>query len=72
MFHALGRHAVRLAPEGQLDLSAGVIAGFLPDGFVDRAIARDHAGAWFVADQRTAQEHCAKHDLPPVSVTRDP
>ena len=53
MLDSLGRHAVGFAPEGELDVSGGALAGFVAAGFVGYTIAavgsaaRRRRRAWY-------------------------
>ena len=62
MLEALGRHAVRFAPQGKLNVGGRVLAGLGGDGLVGGTIAG--AGIrWGLANDRqsTSKQDCVEH-----------
>ncbi len=62
MLDSLGREAVRFAPECELNMGGGVLAGFGTGHFVSSTISRGRLGGFAaVAEHGTAEQECVEH-----------
>ena len=77
MLDSLGGHAVRFAPEGELNMGGGVLARLVAGGVVGDTIGR----GWLrlgrlaaVGEDSTAEQDCVDHEFPPATeeVTHPP